>query len=249
MKPIMRTLLFLVVMTVSLFGRQDLADLAGARRILPSGLWSKPLRIRNVVPMHGYPKNVHALVFEFGDVLWLYTPYDGTQSLSHNVGKTSEDKARLGELLGEVFQGYRGHDIIEEELAACRTPSAEPRNVCFLRSIAALFKCCSDEAKVREAALLSYYYSGSTNRGHTVLVYRTDEGTFMLDPGVSEKPVPLASSQISDPMTFANAAEGQLSVAKARFFKISLSLIGSIARSLLSPDLGKRADYGVVGGI
>src|SRR5215469_8361935 len=73
-----------------------------AQQMLGPTVWSQVIRIENCAPRSRYPADFCALVFELDDVLWLYTPYDGTQSLSRYRGRVERDKAGLGDLLRAV---------------------------------------------------------------------------------------------------------------------------------------------------
>jgi hypothetical protein len=68
-----------------------------ARAMFGPEIWSRVLRIENDSPgRHSrYPAEFHTLVVAFEDILWLYTEFDGTQTLSRYAGRIEEDRADL----------------------------------------------------------------------------------------------------------------------------------------------------------
>jgi len=218
MKTLLRSTFCLLVLVSVLHASGDEQDVQNARRLLPAGLWSMPIEIRNTKPDQRYPAVCHGLAFEFGDLLWLYTPHDGTQSLSSHYGASSKDKLRLGDLLREVHPGFVSYSSLPSDEDPARGPRI-PKNACFLCSVRAASESIGREREVLDLALLCYYYEGLEASGHTVLSYRTPEGCFVLDPGEKAAPVRVNMPDLSDPLSFAKAIQTDMPIAKARFFR------------------------------
>lgn len=144
--------------------------------------WARVLRIENTGATIRYPAVVYALAFEVGGLLWFYTDREGTQSLSLHRDHLAAEKADLAPLLQAIHPGFTAHAVLTEPARWGWFEGRLP-NACFLESYAALRWRIDRGEPVREARLLSYYADRAGQRyGHTVLVYDTPRGTFVLDP-------------------------------------------------------------------
>jgi hypothetical protein len=195
-------------------------SLLHARRgqaLLGPDVWSQVIRVENGGDTRVYPRTVHALVFELVGQLWFYCSADGTQSLSLYANRLAEDKAHLGPLLRAIEPGFTSWKVL---------PNAEIkpgplRNGCFLESLAALRMRAGAGVELSEPRLLSYYVEvGSTQRGHTVLVYRQADRMVVFDPGRPEKDILLPARTAESAVALARALD-RPDIAKARFLAIS----------------------------
>lgn len=192
MKP-SHLLLFLIVFLGCLPASVQAGDaesVALARALLGPQHWSQAIVIRNPKRAGALPSRVHAAVFAFDGVLWLYVPREGTQSLSHRRGRLELDRANLLPLLHEInpeFTGYEVDPAPPPGVAVGDPPKL--RNGCFVESLHALARLRSAGVEVRESGLLTSYVQGPKGLlGHTGLLYRTPEGVFFWDPDRPARP-------------------------------------------------------------
>lgn len=182
-----------------------------ARQMLGPEIWARVLRIENTNPRSAYPAVVYATVFEFDSVLWFYTETDGTQSLSRQLGRLEQDKADLQPLLERIEPGFARYEMLPEEVTFT-PPPRRLLNGCFIDSVAALRAACAAGVPVTEAALLTYYIEINGRRlGHTVLVYATAAGEFVVDRSRTQRPRPLAldgGAGSADALVAARAVQG-----------------------------------------
>lgn len=220
-----------------------------ARQMLGPAIWSRVLRIENANPQSQYPAVVYATVFEFDSLLWFYTDTNGTQSLSRQLGRLEEDKAELQPLLQRIDPGFADYEILPEEGVQFAGAPQRLLNGCFIESVAALRAAFDAGVPMREAALLTYYIDHDGRRfGHTVLVYTTGEGTFVIDRGRRRTPRPLEIAGLhADAMEVARAAQGNYlaeEIVRARW------VAAVIPATLLAPAyagdrVAERVDPGV----
>lgn len=170
-------------------GFSGLSEVLSARKLLAPGTWSRVLQLDWNRSDAAYSKSVYSLVFEMASVLWLYSPEQGTQSLSQYVGKAEQDKKQLEPLLRELFPKLRYWREIEPTGTGHKT-HAVPRNACFIQSLALLEERKRDGLPLESACLFSYYYAGHRGTsGHTVLLYTIEGQSYILDPA-DRKPQP-----------------------------------------------------------
>lgn len=202
-------------------GRADsgLASAHRARALLGTDIWSQVIRIENGRPYRPYPPVVHALVFELEGALWFYTASDGTQSLSHYVGRTAADKANLGPLLRDIDAGFATW-VPEAEGAAPAAVPLQLANGCFIESVALLRARLAQGLTAEAPRLLSYYVdTAAGRRGHTVLEFATAEGLRILDPDRPTHPIRLRAGAAADPRTLAFSLRSD--IAQARWLPLT----------------------------
>jgi hypothetical protein len=95
-----------------------------AQTRLGTEVWSQVIRIENKTPAKGFPKVVHALVFELADILWFYDVAHGTQSFSMHKGRLAEEKADFAPLLRDIHAGFGRWTVVAER------PGADARTHC-----------------------------------------------------------------------------------------------------------------------
>ncbi len=160
-----------------------------ARQMLGPEIWARTLRIENTNSRSLYPAVVYATVFEFDSLLWFYTETDGTQSLSRQLGRLEEDKVDLLPLLQRIDPGFVAYEALPEEGVRFIGAPRRLLNGCFIDSVAALRTAFDAGVPITEASLLTYYMEINGRRlGHTVLIYTTDVGVFVIDRSRSRKP-------------------------------------------------------------
>lgn len=194
-----------------------------ARRLLGPEVWSQVLRIENDDPRSPYPLTVYATVFELGGILWFYTGMDGTQSFSLHRGRLAEEKTEFPRLLQAIDSGFTRYQIMPEAAVEFAGASASLPEGCFIESVAALQDMLRRHVPIRCAKLLVYHvdYRGR-QRGHTVLVYETDAGGFVIDRTRRNGPVPLADG-LDDPLAAAREIERHRladTIFRARWFPL-----------------------------
>ena len=176
----------LLAMIVSLLGfipaRASLLDVRHAAAGLGPETWSLTIAIENRKPDSAFPRKVYALVFEFNRILWLFTPYDGTRSLSIHRGQPEEDRDHLLSLLQRVHHGFKRFTVVPENTLELPPLDRPIRNGCFVESLAsARTRILRGEAIQNAAILLFYARSGLSEWGHAVLAYETPQGIFIDD--------------------------------------------------------------------
>ncbi|MFO1447094.1 MAG: hypothetical protein U1F61_02860 [Opitutaceae bacterium] len=178
-------LLFLLIeATVALSSAQSTLDhVRRAQDLLGSTTWSRAVVISNSKPGPIYPARVHALVFELNHMLWIYLPYEGTQSLSTHAGAVEADQGRLPELLQALHSGFTSVADAPAPTVGETPMSGSPRNGCFIESLAAAhLRLARGEPLLKAGILLFYAQRGASISGHAVLAYATPAGVFVDDP-------------------------------------------------------------------
>lgn len=193
-----------------------------AREKLGADVWSAVIRIENDNPRSAYPRVVHALVFELADILWFYTDADGTQSLSHRLGRTREDRNDLGPLLRAIDAGFGRWSVID---ASAPIPARLKRrplpNGCFIESVA-LWRELAQMHPGTEARLLSYYGDPQVRvSGHTVLTYVRGDRVLVVDPQRPNVVREFDRHSAADPLSLARAFAGR-DLARARYLAFRL---------------------------
>lgn len=192
MKPIPFVLILLLFIGLppSLARAGDAESVAQARALLSPHHWSQAIVIQNPRRSGQLPARVHAAVFSFDGVLWLYLPRQGTQSLSHRRGRLDLDRDNLLPLLQEIQPEFAGYEVLATPPA--RAPAKgfpKLRNGCFVESLHALVQLLDAGRTPLEAGLFTYYVKGPAGlQGHTGLLFRTQEGMFFWDPDRPDRP-------------------------------------------------------------
>lgn len=152
------------------------------RAMLGPELWSRVLRVENDRPGRDsrYPAEFHALVVEFEGILWLYTEFDGTQTLSRYAGRADEDRAGLAALLQAVEPGLVRFEDVTDRPPPALAPGAPPY-ACFPASVARWTELRRGPNPPERARLLAYYPERQ-RQGHMVLEYWQDGRRYVFDP-------------------------------------------------------------------
>jgi hypothetical protein len=168
----------------------DARSVAQARALLGPQHWSQAIVIRNPRRTGGLPARVHAAVFSFHGVLWLYLPRQGTQSLSHQRYRLEQDRDNLLPLLQEIHPEFTGYEVDPSPPpAALDGNPPKLRNGCFIESLHALVRLRDDGIVPLESGLFTYYVQGRRGlQGHTGLLFRTSDGVFFWDPDHPGRP-------------------------------------------------------------
>ena len=192
--------------------------------MLGSEVWSRVVRVENTARHSAYPETVYALVFEAGGMLWFYTDTDGTQSLSMNPGRLTEEKTDLVPLLRGIDPGFTAGEILPDAPTLATAAGGEVLpNGCFIECLGALRRRVRDGEPIARARLLSCYFdTPAGRRGHTVLTYETPRGLFLLDPGRSPAPRSVPRVWANNPMALAPAELQGADVARARWVPTAL---------------------------
>lgn len=229
----MRAFVLYLLFAAALVADPALAQVRQARALLGAETWSQVLCIDHRGRNPVYPKKTYALVFEFNRILWLYTPYDGTQSISLQRGRTEEEKRDLGRLLTEVSRDFRSFDVLPTATSdAAPIESMDPcpqlPNGCFINSLAALRRQLGREW-IRQAALLCYYYGPGGRNGHTVLTYMNQDGLWVWDPDRPHTPLLLDRTLAADARRIAESVHPTVEVKRARLLPIERAAIAQLA--------------------
>lgn len=176
-------------------GDTGLAAARQVRELLGAGVWAQVWRIENpAAPTSRYPEVVHALVFEFQERLWLYTKFDGTQSLSRVAGRLAEDRLDPRPLLRTVEPGFGRMEAVPESGATPVAPRRRRAPVdCFPQCVARWRALAAGPEPPEQARLVLFYVrTDDGERGHTVLEYRRAGRRLIFDPGLpwSERELP-----------------------------------------------------------
>jgi hypothetical protein len=194
-----------------------LDQVRAAQATLGTEVWSRVIRVENEARSSRYPRTLHALVFEFGGILWFYTPAEGTQSFSLHRDRLDEEKSDFGPLLKDIEPGFvRWTRMADARRARPRRPGELP-NGCFIDSIAALNERRRRGEYVGEPRLLSYYIATPEGlQGHTVLALINAGGVDVIDAAESAKPRRFAGAAPDDAAALAAALAGE-AIVKARW--------------------------------
>lgn len=186
-----------------------------AQVLLGSEVWSRILRIENITRDGRHPRELHALVFEFGGILWFYASHEGTQSLSLHVGNLEEEKRDLAPLLTAIEPGFRRWREVDGRNVRVNSKARLP-NGCWIESVVALRERIAAGEPVRQPRLLAYYVETPAGlAGHTVLAYLRGDRLVVFDSVQPFKDFLLPMALNNDPLTVARLLEG-LRVVKAR---------------------------------
>jgi hypothetical protein len=220
-----RSLLILLLFTTAGVGQTALRQVQQARALLGEEVWARVIRVDHTAHHRVYPSPTYALVFEFNGILWFYTPYDGTQSLSLYRGRLEQDKHDFLPLLRGIAREFANYAVVPELAGEAPQPVRKPPNACFLHSLVALRQQLVRE-EVTRAALLSYYYGPDGHIGHTVLTYETRDGFFVFNQANSTRPAAIDRSLANDALGLATAVQPDARVVRARFLPVDPLLAG-----------------------
>jgi hypothetical protein len=185
-----------------------------AQFLIQSHTWSEVVRIENTGPSGRYPRTVDALVFQLDSVLWLYTPTDGTQSLSLFRGRAESDKQNLGPLLAAIDGGFTAWEVMPQAGEPLPGRARLP-NGCFIESMAILFDRLVHGARIENPKLLSYYVALPGGiRGHTVLQFTSAGRVQVIDPDWPSSPRRIRYADENNATSVALRIRGD--IAKAR---------------------------------
>lgn len=204
--PRLRLLLpALLLMSVASVRANSLESAFQARAMLGPEVWSRVLRIENDQPgRHSrYPAEFHALVVAFEDILWLYTEFDGTQTLSRYAGRLEEDRADLAPLLHAVEPGFaRFQDVTDEQpFGVLARP---PPYACFPAAVARWQQLRQEPNPPARARLIAYYPERQ-RQGHVVLEYWRDGRRYVFDSNHSGADREISPRLADDPLKVARA--------------------------------------------
>lgn len=198
-------------------GDKSLEFARRAQALLGPDVWSQVIRVENDERTARYGRNVHALVFEFADVLWFYTSSEGTQSFSLYKGRLAEEKADFAPLLREIHPGFKKWKVVE---GAAATPDGDLLNGCFIESMVALRERLLRGGEAVRPQLLSYYVHTSEGQiGHTVLAYEVGGRIEVIDSAQAGKHLSFPATAGGDALKLARELQGPV-VGAARFFPI-----------------------------
>ncbi len=206
MPPRLRFLLpALLLVSVAYLRANSLESALQARAMLGPEMWSRVLRIENDQPgRHSrYPAEFHALVVAFEDILWLYTEFDGTQTLSRCAGRVEQDRANLAPLLQAIEPGLTRFEDVTDALPVV-VPAQPPPYGCFPAAVAR-WQQLRQETNPPERARLIAFYPERQRQGHVVLEYWRDGRRYVFDsnhpgadreisPRLAEDPLKVARS-------------------------------------------------------
>lgn len=188
-----------------------------------SDVWTQAIEITNTEPTTVYPKVTYALVFEFNSILWLYTPYDGTQSLSLYRGRLAQDQANVQPLLKEIHPGFVSYAALPEDPTFVADESDLLPNGCFVESLTAARELLMRGDRLLRAGILLFYAKGTTQQGHAVLAYETEAGVFIEDVDRQE-PAQLKGEWTDEALALAKRYLPELrrKLASARFVPVTV---------------------------
>jgi len=194
-----------------------------AQARLGAEVWSQVIRVENQTPGQGYPKVMHALVFELAGVLWFYDAAHGTQSFSLHRGRLAAEKADFAPLLRDIHAGFASWSVVPDH-AGKKPVRRVLRNGCFIESVVALRERLGRGGEVVRPQLLSYYRQSNAGlHGHTVLAYETGDRIEIVDSADSGRPISFPATLGRDALRLARAMLGQ-SVAAARLISLEPAL-------------------------
>ncbi len=189
MRPLARLrfpLLLLVAASAAAAADPTLPAVQRAQALLGDAVWSRVVRIENTARTGPYPRDFHALVFEFERLLWFYTPCDGTQSFSMHRGRLEAEKADFAPLMRDIGPGFRRWQVVPPRADAPAARADDDRglpNGCFVESVLAFRRLWAQGRPMARPRLVSYY--GRSREGpvaHTVLAYDAGGDTVVVDP-------------------------------------------------------------------
>ncbi|HWA26226.1 MAG TPA: hypothetical protein VG734_11225 [Lacunisphaera sp.] len=202
--PRLRILLLALLLPAALCA-DSLKSAFQARAMLGTETWSRVLRIKNDRAGRGsrYPAEFHGLLVDFQGILWLYTEFDGTQSLSRFAGRTETDRANLASLLQAVEPGLT---VVDDDVDGppFGTLGRPPPYHCFPAAVARWQKLQAEPNPPTRARLLAIYPQGR-RQGHMVLEYWRDGHRYVFDPERPARDQELALELAEDPLKVARA--------------------------------------------
>ena len=178
-----------------------------ARELLGPGVWGRVLRIENAAPgpRSSYPAEFHGLVFALEGILWLYTEFDGTQSLSLYRDRLAADEADVAPLLRAIEPGLT---LADEMAGAGPVPPAVAvaplLHGCFVECVAAWREMQRASAPPDRARLV-FGYPGPHRPGHTVLEFWQGSHRLVFDPDGPRRLQELPERVAADPLAVAKA--------------------------------------------
>lgn len=200
-----------------------------AQRLLEPHTWTEVVRIENTAARSRYPRVVPALIFQLDNVLWFYTPADGTQSLSLYRDHAEADKLDVGSLLPAIDAGFGRWEVLPR---VDYLPPNQIRlpNGCFIESMALLFEKMDEGARIENPKLLSYYVALPDGiHGHTVLQYTSNGRIQIVDPDRPAGTRKIRSADENNPKSVADRIRGD--IAKARHLPLGEFLDRAPVRS------------------
>lgn len=222
-----RSLLLLALLLASPLpgGESTLLAARRARELLGPEVWSEVVRIQNRARPSDYPRTVYATVFELGGVLWFYSSVNGTQSLSLHRNNLAAEKADLTPLLRAIESGFTRYSLEPSAGRHALDSAAALPNGCFIESYVALRERLQRGEELMNPRLLAYYVDqGGRRRGHTVLVYETPHGLFVLDPAAEDRrPRQVSEKSREAAPEIAALLRPDLQIAQARWVPVPLS--------------------------
>jgi hypothetical protein len=242
-------LLALALLFISPVFGYPIHDVRRAEALLGQDVWTKLILVQNREPTRVYPATTAALVFEFDGILWLYTPTEGTQSLSQFRGKLEEDKDNLLELLKGLHRGFEGYREVPD--APLVASDGALRNGCLIESIAAMRVRIARGEPISRAAILFYYLQGNEGLwGHAVLAYEKPDGLFV-DDASQQLGQPLEGGWRTEPLALARAyhPEAASKLVHARFLPVVVPASGGALLAAATPADGRPAVGGDSGSL
>ena len=205
MKTLPRTLALLALFlssTVTGFCADDsLKHVQQAQTLLGAEVWSQIVRI------------------ELADILWFYSPVNGTQSFSLHRGRLAREKADFAPLLRDIDRGFTHWTVVENVPVAAGARVSFP-NGCFIESVVALRDRRNDGREIVRPQLLSFYTGpGKGDQGHTVLAYETADRVEVIDSAQAGRALSFPMALARDAIKLAQAVLGHR-VAQARLFPL-----------------------------
>ncbi len=200
--------LLLFLSSVPLRADATLRDARHAQLLLGPGVWSRLLSLENTERPSRYPRQFHALVFEFAGLLWFYTSGEGTQSFSLHRGNLEAEKRDFSPLLRDIGPGLGRWREVDAAHLAVDLAGPLP-NGCWIESVVALRERLAAGETVRRPRLLSYYYERMTGLvGHTVLAFEQDGRLVVHDPARPDRSWRFPPELGRDPLAVARSVEG-----------------------------------------
>ncbi len=235
-------LLAWVPTTASLPATAEARAVRDAQSRLGRGVWSRLLEIENKGDTSVYPKLTYAMVFAFNGMLWIYTPYDGTQSLSLYANRLERDQADVRPLLREIHPGFAGFAELPEKDAPDALAEDDLPNGCFIESLASARALEATGQRVLKAGILLYYARGRSMQGHAVLAYETEGGVF-IDDMARPRPERVGGKWSDRPIDLARRHEPSLrkTLLDAKFIPMSIdpkeAPVFALAQKSVTPGL------------
>lgn len=199
-----------------------------AQGMLGPGIWSQVVEVENTAVGSRYPSPLYATVFEFDDVLWLYTG-TGTQPLERSRDRVKRYRDHLLPLLQTVEPGFSSVKILPPS-GGVGEDLPQLVNGCVIESIYTLEQLRRKGEEIEKAKLLLYSTTRGHRRvgegyprGHAVLVFETLEGRFFVDPPEIKTVRQLKATEAWNPVEFAASIEepyGAVEIGQAFFVPV-----------------------------